>query len=187
MLARLILVAALCLMAAPVALASNNDADFGSVNLIVEPTVEVTVVTAEVPLGPINATDPICATVGFEVHANGQQIAMAVGASILYKDDNPHSLNQIPVDQTTDAEISVNYGTWTQTHTGLPTLLTSFDAGVYGLLNIYHTNNFNFASGDDGTWSYPVNVNVCWRGYDAEIFQGRYSGAVVLWATYVAI
>lgn len=189
MLARLVIAAALCfLMAVPAALASPTDDSFGSVNLRVEPTVEVTTTTASVPLGSINATDPVCATVGFEVHANGQEIKLSVGASVLYKDDNPSSTLQIPVDQTVNAQITAVYGpAWSVTESGLPTLLTSYTAGPYGNVPVRHTVDFVFTSGAPGAWSYPVNVNICWKGNNAELFQGRYSGAVVLWASYVGI
>ena len=181
MLVRLILAAALCLMAVPAVLAADNDADFATVSVVIDPTVEVTVETAEIDLGHFKATDPICATVMFRVHANAQVIKMSGGASRLYKDDNPTSPFQIPVDQTVEAHINADYGTSTERHGGFPTLTTLRDTGPYGTLTIYHTNEFEFGSGDAGTWSYPVTVDICWRADDAQLFQGRYSGAVVLW------
>jgi hypothetical protein len=168
-------------MVVPAVLAADHDADFAVVSVVIEPTVEVTVETAQVDLGQFKATDLICATMMFRVHANSHVIKMSGGASSLYKDDNPTSPFQIPVDQTVEASINADYGTWTERQGGFPTLTTLRDTGPYGTLTIYHTSEFEFGSGDPGTWSYPVTVDICWRADDAQLFQGRYSGAVVLW------
>jgi hypothetical protein len=185
MLSRLFISAALiCLVAAPVALADDNDSDWGGVFVEILPTVDVTYSGGFVDLGQANANDLICANLDYVVHANGQQIGMRCGASVLYKDDNPSASNIIPVDETTEATITAYYDTWTDAQSLLPIFDIDYPLGPYGVVTIHHTDWMEFASGDGGTWSYPVSVDICWRGYDAEIFQGRYSGAIVLWAVY---
>ena len=52
---------------------------------------------------------------------------------------------------------------------------------------IHHTPYIPFGSGQAGWWSYEVDFSICWHTDDAELFQGDYSGAVVLWGMYIAI
>ena len=186
MLARTFLFSLLCLIVAGGAFATDDvvDSDWGHVEVNILPTVRVTYLGGDIFLGDANALEQICATLEFEVHANGQDIAMMCGASYLWKDDEPSSEFYIPVDQSTEAVITASYGEF---HSGLPILMDPFDMGVFGSVDIYHTEYFEFGSGDPGTWSYNVTVYICWQGDDAELFQGDYSGGVVLWSMYLPI
>ena len=184
MLARFILIAAVvCLMVAP-AVADTTDCEFGRVYLDLLPTIAVYYDGGDIDLGDIQALDQVCATLTFTVHANGQDIALKGGASKLFKDDIPTSSMTIPVDIVTPAVLTASYG---ESHDGLPTFLTTYTAGQYGAVEINHTEWFFFGSGDPGTWSHDVTVYICWQGDDAELFQGDYSGAVILWAMYIDI
>ncbi|MFZ5432686.1 MAG: hypothetical protein ACOZB3_02830 [Calditrichota bacterium] len=186
MLARFFLIiAAMCFLVAP-AFAQDQamDANWGRVFVEVLPTVAVYYSGAEMNLGAIDALDEVCATLMFTVHANGQDIAMRCGASKLFKDDIPTSRYWIPVNPEHLARISAAYG---QFHEGAPVNELVHTVGPYGDVSVYHTDWFNFGSGDGGTWSYDVEVFICWLGDDAELFQGDYSGGVVLWAMYVDI
>ncbi len=185
MLARFFLVAAaVCFMLAPAAFADLEDADYGRVFIEILPTVDVTYQGSDIDMGSAQAQDQICVTLTFSVHANGQDIALRGGASKLFKDDIPMSQFFIPVCQTTEAVIHAAYG---EEHAGFPTMMMSHEVGPYGIVEIQHTDWFAFGSGDPGTWSYDVDLSICWHGDDAELFQGDYSGGVILWCQYIDI
>ena len=185
MLARFFLIAAaLCFMIVPAALADSTDADWGRVYIEILPTVDVTYEGSDIDMGSAQAQDLICATLTFSVHANGQDICMRGGASKLFKDDIPLSDFFIPVKADEEAVLTAAYG---ESHSGFPTNEYVHTCGTYGDITIYRTDFFAFGSGDPGTWSYDVDLYICWQGDDAELFQGDYSGAVVLWAQYIDI
>jgi hypothetical protein len=174
----------LMIAASAFAVDSADDSDWGHVGVTILPTVRVTYLGGDIHVGEVTALDQICAQLLFEVHANGQEIAMMAGGSVLYKDDNPNSSFQIPVDQLTEVVITAAYGEY---HSLLPDMSMLFPLGMFGEVMVYHTDWMYFGSGDAGTWSYEVYVDICWQGDDAELFQGEYSGGVVLWSMYVAI
>jgi hypothetical protein len=185
MLARFFLItAALCLIMAPAAFADLEDAAAGRVFIEILPTVDVNYYGGDIDMGSAQAQDQICVTLTFSVHANGQDIAIRGGATKLFKDDIPSSQFSIPVDSLTEATIRATYG---EIHGMLPTLEMSGDVGPYTAVMIYHTDWMNYGSGDPGTWSYDVDLYICWHGNDAELFQGDYSGGVILWAQYLDI
>ena len=185
MLARFFLItAAVCFILAPAVLADTEDADWGRVYVEILPTVDVTYAGSDINLGDAQAQDEICATLTFSVHANGQDIQMRGGASKLFKDDIPMSEFFIPVKTDKEAKLTAAYGEW---HEGFPINELTHTCGIYGDITVYHTDFFPFGSGDPGTWSYDVDLYICWQGNDAELFQGDYSGAVILWAQYLDI
>jgi hypothetical protein len=191
MLARSLAALAIILLMAPSVMAEPGnpiDEDFGHVEVRILPTVAVTFLSGQMDVAEAEALDLICATLLFQVHANGQDIKLKAGASYLFKDDNPQSSFFIPVDVTTPVVISVSDPAYSQTETGLPVLMTDMDlGGNFGVVTIHHCDWLDFGSGDAGTWSYDVTVEICWIGDDAEIFQGMYSAGVVLWAQYYMI
>jgi hypothetical protein len=180
----LLIAAALCVVLTPAAMAEMEDSDFGHVDVTILPTVAVTFMSGDILCDEAQALDQICAELIFSVHANGQDIAMMCGASMLFKDNQPGSQFFIPVDDTEEAVITAAYG---ESHGELPILEDTYGLGGYGNVTVYHTDWMGFGSGDPGTWSYDVTVDICWQGDNAEIFQGNYSGGVVLWAMYVGI
>ncbi len=185
MLARFFLTAAaVCMIVAPMTFADEEDSDWGRVFVEILPTVDVNYFGGDIDMGSAQAQDLICATLTFSVHANGQDIAVRGGATRLWKDDIPASSFWIPVDATTEAVITAAYG---ESHSDFPVLEMPFTVGPYGEVIVYHTNWWDFGSGDPGTWSYDVTFYICWHGEDAELFQGDYSGGVVLWAMYIDI
>jgi len=178
-----LIVAAVCFVMAP-AMADMEDCNFGRVFVEVLPTVAVYYSGGDINMGSIQALDEVCATMTFEVHANGQDINLRCGATKLFKDDIPTSTYHLPVAVDPEAIISASYG---QSHHGPADQILTHPVGPYGTIEVFHTAWFPFGSGDGGTWSYPVEVTICWHGDDAELFQGDYSGGVVLWAMYVDI
>ena len=189
MLARFFLIAAVaCLFIVPVASAEIIDAEFAGVMIDITPTIDVMYDGGIVDMSSAQALDLICANLTFTVHANDQIIQMRAGASKLFKDDNPMSPFMIPVALGEEVVLTVDEAlVYYEQHGDLPTLETTFDAGPHGIITIYHTPWMGFGSGLNGTWSFDVDVFICWQGTDAELPTGMYSGAVVLWAQFPVI
>ena len=53
---------------------SPEDSDYGHVEVLILPTVTVTYISGAMDVAEANALEQICATLVFQVHANGQDI-----------------------------------------------------------------------------------------------------------------
>jgi hypothetical protein len=162
----------LCLFAfAPVAFSDTEDDATAEMNVTVDPNITVGDNPAGVHMS-VQTGDVLGAFV-FQVDANMQYVDIQVGASHLYKADDPNSeVAPIIVNETEGVFVNPNSGEGA-------TLAFNSSSGydINGFPAI-QTSAETFESSQNGHFSQDVDVTVTWNQDDPEKPQGDYSGFV---------
>jgi hypothetical protein len=181
MLARFITLLAVALFCfAGMAMADTEGHAVAHVYVVVDPNISVGVITPNVDLATVQ-TGLIPGILTFRVDANVEQAAFCVGASDLYKGDDPTDpeVAPIPVDRESGVDI--------QPTDANPVQGGSYNADyeepwTYELFNGWMTGYILFESSQAGYFSQDVYVTLNWTQDDPEKPQGEYSGWVGFWA-----
>lgn len=173
------------------ALADTAAQAMAHVYVNVDPNVSVQALSANLGLnnGSSVQTGAFGGTVDFMVDANQEAVLLGVAATDLYKGDNPNdeSVLPLPVDTTVGALIAPDAANPIQGGSNLARFGdTSFQLPTqYGDMNAYRTNDIQFESSQNGTFSQHVAVTVGWQQPDPQKPVGEYSGYVVLYTALV--
>ena len=162
----------LCLFAfAPVAFSDTEDDAVAEMNVTVDPNITV----GDNP-GDVNMsvqTGDVSGAFVFRVDANMQYVEIQVGASHLYKADDPNSeVAPILVNETSGVAVDPTSGEGSILAFNSPTgyEIVGFPAVL--------THSGTFESSQNGHFSQDVDVLVTWNQDDPEKPQGDYSGFV---------
>lgn len=161
----------LCLFAfAPVAFSDTEDDATAEMNVTVDPNITVDDNPGDVQMSV--QTGDVSGAFVFQVDANMQYVDIQVGASHLYKADDPLSevapilVNEgagVFVDPTSGEGANLAFNSSAYDINGFPAVLTQTGT---------------FESSQNGHFSQPVDVIVTWNQDDPEKPQGDYSGFV---------
>jgi hypothetical protein len=149
----------------------------------VNPNITVGAVTSNVNLGTIQTGD-IPGNVTFRIDANVERCSIAVGATQLYKGDDPTdpSVDPILVDEEIGAVVTIPDGNPVQ---GGSTTLMYYGPWDYNMFAGHKTEYRTYESSQDGFFSQDVFVTVGWYQPNPELTVGEYSGFVGMWAAVV--
>ncbi|NLH41617.1 MAG: hypothetical protein GX448_07230 [Planctomycetes bacterium] len=187
-----ILIAVVCVsnLAFGQIIANPEDSADQEIEVHVNPAIAVIATGALVPQAV--ATGRFDVTAYFTVEANTEAVNMYVMASNLYKGDSAASIYQIPV-VGAGAKVAVGlsmHGTGNVGNEvgGAGDNFLEWDGQGLGTDNLNGMDALTtvtglFESGDNGTFSHPVNVTVTYDQEDYELPVGWYSG----WIRLVAV
>lgn len=171
----------LCLFAfAPVAFSDTEDNATAEMNVTVDPNITVGDNPGDVQMSV--QTGDVSGAFVFQVDANMQYVDIQVGASHLYKADDPLSeVAPILVNEGVGVVVDPTNGQgYTLTFNSLPDYtINTFPAVL--------TSPGTFESSQNGHFSQPVDVIVTWNQDDPEKPQGDYSGFVQFYCMMVGL
>lgn len=167
---------ALCLSSAQAVFADTEDSATAHVTCTVNPNVSV----GDAPESRDNLnvqTGSVSGNFIFRVDANTQYLNLMVGASHLYKADDPtnRDVEPILVDERAGVLVDPVFGIGRTIYYITPTEIDGFPG--------MQTNPEQFESSQNGHFSQDVNVRVTWYQPDPEKPQGEYSG----WVSFAAM
>lgn len=170
----------LCLFAfAPVALSDTDDNAIAEMNVTVDPNITVGDNPGEVRMSV--QTGDVEGAFVFQVDANMQYVDIQVGASHLYKADDPESeVAPIVVNEAEGVDVDPTSGE------GANLALNSSDGYEINGFPAVQTVTGTFESSQNGHFSQPVDVIVTWNQDDPEKPQGDYSGFVQFYCMMVS-
>lgn len=163
----------LCLFVfTPAAFSATDDNAIAPVSVTVNPNISVGDNPGGLSLSV--QTGNVSGAFVFRIDANMQYVDIQVGASHLYKADDPNNNDVAPILVNGDAGVDVNPAK------GLGKNLAFINSEPYdinGFLGIISETG-TFESSQNGHFSQDVDVMVTWNQDDPEKPQGEYSGFV---------
>ena len=171
----------LCLFAfAPVAFSDTEDNAIAEMNVTVDPNITVGDNPGDVQMS-VQVGD-VSGTFVFQVDANMQYVDIQVGASNLYKADDPNSeVDPILVNEGAGVDVTPTSGEGAILAFNSP---TGYEIDGFPAV-MTHTGTFE--SSQNGHFSQPVDVTVTWNQDDPEKPQGDYSGFVQFYCMMVGM
>jgi hypothetical protein len=129
-------------------------------------------------------TGLICGWIRWRVDANTEAIRFCLGASDLWKGDDPNnpSVEPIPLYKENGVEFDIEFG---NPALGQDAFVDFVSQSTLGDFPIWQTEYVTFESSQNGHFSQFVMTNVCWEQDDPEKPTGQYSGVVALWGFVV--
>jgi hypothetical protein len=136
-----------------------------------------------VPLGRVQ-TGMFCGWIRWRVDANTEAIRFCLGASDLWKGDDPvgATVPPIPLYLEDGAEFDIEFGNPALGQDGRVNFTSQSTLGDFP---IWQTEYVTFESSQNGHFSQYVTTHVCWYQNDPEKPTGQYSGVVALWGFVV--
>jgi hypothetical protein len=129
-------------------------------------------------------TGMICGWLRWRVDANTEAVRFCLGASDLWKGDDPNnpSVEPIPLYKDYGVEFDIEFG---NPALGQDAFVDFVSQSTLGDFQIWQTEYVTFESSQNGYFSQFVMTNVCWKQDDPEKPTGQYSGVVALWGFVV--
>jgi hypothetical protein len=153
------------------------------VYVVVDPTIAVNAVSANVNIGNVQIGE-FSALITWEIHCNTEAVKFCVGATDLYKGDDPNSM-VAPLPLVMPNGVLFNAASGNPVNAGEPVAPFIPVPTTVGGWPGFMTDYLIIESSQMGYFSQLVDTSVWWLQPDFEQPQGQYSGKVVLWGYVV--